>query len=91
MVTKFMLNCAALDFVFSHFCGIFTSSIVYFAIYCVLMGNRPRVYPRAILPAMVSGVMWAIADMGWFIANDSLSPAISFPMITSVSRSTNRN
>jgi len=56
------------------------------AIYCAVMCNRPRIYPNVILPGLISGVMWAIADIGWFVANDALSPIISFPIITSVSQ-----
>ena len=41
-----------------------------------------QIYPSAILPGMISGVMWAIADACWFIANNYLSEAISFPIIT---------
>ncbi|KAG8592506.1 hypothetical protein GDO81_000528 [Engystomops pustulosus] len=39
-----------LDYVFAHFSGIFLTSTVYFLIYCVVMKNRPRVFPQAILP-----------------------------------------
>jgi glucose uptake protein GlcU len=76
---------SGLDYVFAHFSGILATSSTFMAIYCVVMRNRPRVYPRVILPGLVSGVMWAIADIGWFVANDALSPVVSFPIITSVS------
>lgn len=71
-----------LDYVFAHFCGIFLSSTGYFIIYCMVMRNKPRVYNRAILPGIVSGLMWGVADMAWFVANDALSETISFPIIT---------
>jgi hypothetical protein len=82
-------NCAnvshdGLDYVFAHFSGIFATSTVYLAIYCAVMRNHPRVYPRVILPGFVSGILWGIADICWFIANDALSPPISFPIITSL-------
>lgn len=48
------------------------------------MKNKPRVYPKAILPGFISGIMWGIADVGWFIANKVLSEPISFPIITTV-------
>lgn len=72
-----------LDYVFAHFCGILLSSTGYLIIYCFAMRNKPRIYNQAILPGIVSGVMWGIADMAWFIANDKLSETISFPIITS--------
>ncbi|XP_051898772.1 transmembrane protein 144b isoform X2 [Pristis pectinata] len=73
-----------LDYVFAHFSGIFLTSTVYFLIYCALMKNKPKVYPKAILPGFVSGVMWAIASCCWFLANDFLSAVVSFPIITAV-------
>jgi len=74
-----------MDYVFAHFTGIVITSTVFMLIYCVAMKNKPRIYPEVILPAFVCGTMWAIADIGWFIANDLLSQPISFPIITSVS------
>jgi len=41
-----------------------------------------KVYPRAILPGIVSGGMWAVAEISWFLANNYLSEAVSFPIIT---------
>ena len=50
----------------------------------MVMKNRPRIYPQAILPGFVSGVVWAVADAAWFIANAALSEAVAFPIITTV-------
>uniref|UniRef100_UPI00358F782E transmembrane protein 144 isoform X2 n=1 Tax=Myxine glutinosa TaxID=7769 RepID=UPI00358F782E len=71
-----------MDYIFAAFSGIFMTSTVYFLIYCAVMKNNPKLYPRAILPGFTSGIMWAIADMAWFLANDYLSPPVSFPIIT---------
>uniref|UniRef100_A0A8B9F1N8 Transmembrane protein 144 n=1 Tax=Amazona collaria TaxID=241587 RepID=A0A8B9F1N8_9PSIT len=71
-----------LDYVFAHFSGIFLTSTVYFLIYCAVRKNKPNVYPQAILPGFVSGVLWAIANCCWFIANHYLSAVVSFPIIT---------
>ena len=76
-----------MDYVFAHFTGILVTSTIYMLIYSAAMMNKPRIYPEVILPGFMSGVMWAIADIGWFIANDTLSQPISFPIITSVSHS----
>ncbi|XP_069782330.1 transmembrane protein 144b isoform X3 [Narcine bancroftii] len=73
-----------LDYVFAHFSGIFLTSTVYFLLYCAIMKNKPKVYPKAILPGFISGVMWAIASCCWFVANDFLSAVVSFPIITAV-------
>ncbi|XP_061331896.1 transmembrane protein 144 isoform X2 [Pezoporus flaviventris] len=71
-----------LDYVFAHFSGIFLTSTVYFLIYCAVRKNKPNVYPQAILPGFVSGVLWAVANCCWFIANHYLSAVVSFPIIT---------
>ncbi|XP_068451383.1 transmembrane protein 144b [Clinocottus analis] len=71
-----------LDYVHAQCSGIFVASTVYFAIYCAVMNNRPRVYSRAILPGLLSGLMWACGTYCWFLANNYLSAVISFPIIT---------
>ncbi|XP_055452598.1 transmembrane protein 144 [Psammomys obesus] len=71
-----------LDYVFAHSSGIFLTSTVYFVAYSVAMKNRPKLYPQAVLPGFLSGVLWAIATCCWFIANHSLSAVVSFPIIT---------
>jgi glucose uptake protein GlcU len=82
---KIPVSFSGLDYVFAHFCGIYTTSVLYFLIYCIVMKNRPKVFPNAVLPGILSGVMWAIAQAGWFIANQTLSEPVSFPIITTVS------
>ncbi|XP_006121925.1 transmembrane protein 144 [Pelodiscus sinensis] len=71
-----------LDYVFAHFSGIFLTSTIYFLIYCAVMKNKPKVYPEVIMPGFVSGVLWAIANCCWFLANRYLSAVVSFPIIT---------
>jgi len=71
-----------LDYVFSHFTGIWLTSTLYFLIYCAFMKNKPLIFPKVILPAIVSGAMWAMADISWFVANSRLSFVISFPLIS---------
>jgi len=72
-----------LDYIFSHFTGIFATSTVWFIVYCVIMRGSPMINNRLTLPAMLSGVMWAIAQTMWFLANAALSQSIAFPLITS--------
>jgi len=71
-----------IDYVFAHFSGIYLTGTFYFVIYCCATKNRPKIYSSVVLPALVSGVMWGIAEVGWFIANEHLEVAISFPIIT---------
>uniref|UniRef100_A0AAR2KZK2 Transmembrane protein 144a n=1 Tax=Pygocentrus nattereri TaxID=42514 RepID=A0AAR2KZK2_PYGNA len=73
-----------LDYVFAQFSGIFLTSTVYFLIYCAFKKNKPQVFPKAVLPGFVSGVMWGVATCCWFLANHYLSPVVSFPIITTV-------
>lgn len=46
------------------------------------MKNNLKLYPEAVLPGFLSGVLWAIATCCWFIANHALSAVVSFPIIT---------
>lgn len=72
----------SLDYVYSHFCGIFLTSTLYFLIYCQVK-TEPIINPRIVVPGFISGIMWAIADTCWFYANDKLSLQVAFPLITS--------
>jgi hypothetical protein len=70
-----------LDYVFNQFCGILAASTVYFLIYCACKGNKPSINPEIVLPGFASGVMWAIAQSCWFVANAELGYAAAFPII----------
>uniref|UniRef100_A0A3B5A0U6 Transmembrane protein 144 n=1 Tax=Stegastes partitus TaxID=144197 RepID=A0A3B5A0U6_9TELE len=74
-----------LDYIYAHSCGSFFTSTVYFAIYCAAMKSKPRIYSRAILPGLLTGLMRALATYFWFLANDYLSSVITFPIVTAVS------
>jgi len=67
--------------VFPHFCGILLTGTGYLLLYCVISRNKPRVYPSAILPGFLSGSLWAISQICWFIANSSLGMVITFPVL----------
>jgi len=74
----------AIAYAFSHYCGIYMTSTAALLIYIVYTQNRPFVNTEAILPAFFSGLLWAIAQLSWFVANDALSQAITFPIISMV-------
>jgi len=75
---------APIDYVFSHFIGIFSASTVWFLVYCGVMRGAPLINPRVVLPGFLSGIMWAVAQTSWFLANDALGGvSVAFPIITS--------
>ncbi|CAM4496020.1 hypothetical protein PO909_015054 [Leuciscus waleckii] len=73
-----------LDYVFAQYSGIFLASTVYFLLYCAIKKNKPQVFPKAVLPGFLSGIMWGVATCCWFLANHYLSAVVSFPIITTV-------
>ena len=88
-----------LDFVFAHFNGIFLTSSTYFLLALLLhylssynkkttaagaVRKAFELYPATLLPAFASGLLWAIAMVAWFVANQKLtSLSVTFPIITS--------
>ena len=72
-----------IDYVLSHFLGIFFASTFYFICYTICFQNKPFVFKETTLPAMVSGMMWGVAQVAWFIANSNIPYVVSYPLITS--------
>ncbi|KAL3090200.1 hypothetical protein niasHS_006652 [Heterodera schachtii] len=70
----------AILYVFSHFSGVYLTSTAVLLIYICFTKNRPYMDNRLIFPALLAGVFWAIAMLAWFVANDQLSQAITFPI-----------
>ncbi|XP_031424535.1 transmembrane protein 144b isoform X2 [Clupea harengus] len=71
-----------IEYCFAQYNGIFLTSTIYFLVYCVVMKNRPRIYPRSVLPAVFSGTIWGIATYSWFMANTYLNTVITFPIVS---------
>jgi len=69
----------ALDFVISHFTGIYLFSTVLFLGYNVVQ-RPPQVFPQSILPSYISGAMWGIAQCGLMAATGILNYTIGFPI-----------
>lgn len=55
--------------IFSHFCGIWLSATLYFLIYCAITKNKPVVYAETTLPGVVSGMIWATAQISWCVCD----------------------
>ncbi|KAK6730228.1 hypothetical protein RB195_006970 [Necator americanus] len=71
-----------LSYVFSHYFGIFLTATAIFIGYALIKRNRPIVPPFIFLPSFLSGLLWGIAQSSFFIANQHLSQAVTFPIIT---------
>eukprot|EP00928_Gymnodinium_smaydae_P080226 TRINITY_DN63975_c0_g1_i1.p1 TRINITY_DN63975_c0_g1~~TRINITY_DN63975_c0_g1_i1.p1 ORF type:complete len:361 (-),score=47.46 TRINITY_DN63975_c0_g1_i1:198-1232(-) len=71
----------AMCYVISHFAGIVLASLVYFIGYLAMRGSAAFYQKEVIMPGVLSGIMWGIAQIGWFKANTVLSYVIAFPII----------
>jgi len=74
-------NKHGLDYVFSHFSGIMVASTFIVILYSAFMKNKPILYPQALLPGVISGALWGIAQISFFVANEKLQMVVSFPII----------
>lgn len=76
-------NPGPLDFVFSHFTGIYLYSTVVFMVYAIynaIHRRPPKIYPAAIFPSMIGGAMWGVAQCGLMSATQILGYAVGFPI-----------
>ncbi|KAJ1373197.1 hypothetical protein KIN20_035545 [Parelaphostrongylus tenuis] len=71
-----------LAYVFSHYFGIFLTASAIFIGYALIKKNKPIVPPSIFLPAFATGLLWGVGQASFFIANQHLSQAITFPIIT---------
>ncbi|CDS37916.1 transmembrane protein 144 [Echinococcus multilocularis] len=74
---------AGLDYVFAYFVGIWSASTIIFVVYALVKCNRPW-FPakQAILPSILSGILFGLAQSSWFIANAALGEPITFPIVS---------
>lgn len=73
-----------LNYVFSHFTGILATAMVSLIVYVLVMRRKSFIRCEIVLPAMLSGAIWGVAQTAWFKANTALSFVIAFPIITTV-------
>eukprot|EP01097_Dermamoeba_algensis_P010997 TRINITY_DN8362_c0_g1_i1.p1 TRINITY_DN8362_c0_g1~~TRINITY_DN8362_c0_g1_i1.p1 ORF type:complete len:345 (-),score=77.95 TRINITY_DN8362_c0_g1_i1:526-1560(-) len=71
-----------IDYIFAHFCGILLAGTCYLIIYCFVKKNKPQVYPGSILPGLIAGWIWAVAQTFFSVANTKLDMIASFPLIS---------
>mmetsp|Transcript_73733 Transcript_73733/g.175775 ORF Transcript_73733/g.175775 Transcript_73733/m.175775 type:complete len:235 (+) Transcript_73733:2-706(+) len=74
----------SLDYVFSHFLGIFVTAALALVIYIAVRRRRSYVPPKIVFPAMCSGMIWAIGTVARFEANGALGFSVTFPIISSL-------
>lgn len=70
-----------LYYINSQYSGILLSSIFYFIFYAALKKNRPAINPSIALPAIATGVMWGIANIGFIVAISALKNAVAYPIV----------
>ncbi|CAD5216771.1 unnamed protein product [Bursaphelenchus okinawaensis] len=70
----------AIDYVFPHFTGIYLTSTAAFLVYTVYRQNQPFIDPKICIAAFWGGILWATAMLAWFVANDRLSQAVTYPI-----------
>ena len=52
-----------------------------FIVYALVKKNRPVIYAKSAIPAMISGIMWGIAQSAWLCANGTLGMVIGYPIV----------
>lgn len=75
----------SINYVFPHCAGIVTASWFYFIAYLIYHqynDSQPYLDSSIIVPGLLSGLFWGIAEIGWFVANGELGFAVSFPIIS---------
>lgn len=70
-----------LYYIHSQYSGILLASFSYFVIYALLKRNKPNISPEIALPALISGMMWAIANIGFIVAISSLGGSVAYPIV----------
>jgi glucose uptake protein GlcU len=73
-----------LNYVFSHYLGILLTSWAYtvlYCIYCRYSKQQPYVSADVVLPGTLSGLIWGVAEICYFVANGSLGFPVSFPIV----------
>ena len=86
MYLHFVNKISVKYYIFSHFCGIFFASFIYFLLYCFYKyctNKLPCLYPKLILPSFLSGLLWSFANICWILVNEQIGQSVSFPIITS--------
>ena len=73
------------EYAFCHFSGILISAAFVFIIYGIYTKNQPQTSHETILPSIASGIIWGVAQIAFFVAQDpsNLGTDTSFPIVAS--------
>uniref|UniRef100_A0A183C704 EamA domain-containing protein n=1 Tax=Globodera pallida TaxID=36090 RepID=A0A183C704_GLOPA len=75
---------SGLNYIFSHYFGIFLSSSAIFIVNALIKRNNPTVNGTVILPSLLSGAIWGCGMACLFLANDLLTPTVTYPVLVTL-------
>ena len=71
-------------YILSHFTGILGATLVFFIAYCVYArADGPWLNNKSILPGLLCGCLWAVAQISGFYASKNLDQVVAFPILSS--------
>jgi hypothetical protein len=73
-----------MDYVFCNFLGIMLTGNVFLVLYLLIRGEKSHTPRSTVLPAILSGAIWAVGQLAWFKANQELSLVIAVPIVSSL-------
>eukprot|EP01107_Rhizomastix_libera_P001011 TRINITY_DN11848_c0_g1_i1.p1 TRINITY_DN11848_c0_g1~~TRINITY_DN11848_c0_g1_i1.p1 ORF type:complete len:349 (-),score=58.25 TRINITY_DN11848_c0_g1_i1:135-1181(-) len=73
-----------LDLLFSHFSGVLLAATAILLIYSIAMRNHPFVSSEIVLSGFAGGLIWATADIAFFVSVSRLSFVIAQPITSTL-------
>ncbi len=71
------------DYYFSYSCGILIMSLFVFVLYCIYEKNNPKVDKDVVMPGLLAGFLWSLANVCYNLGTNSLSMSITVPITSS--------
>eukprot|EP00823_Brevimastigomonas_motovehiculus_P001726 TRINITY_DN12349_c0_g1_i1.p1 TRINITY_DN12349_c0_g1~~TRINITY_DN12349_c0_g1_i1.p1 ORF type:complete len:316 (+),score=39.67 TRINITY_DN12349_c0_g1_i1:28-948(+) len=71
-----------IDYSFSHLLGIYISSSFWFLVYCCYKRFEPVTYSAGLVQSILSGCLWATAQILWFSVGSDVPFVITFPVLS---------
>lgn len=75
---------SGLNYIFSHYFGVFIGATCIFIGYTIIKRNHPIVNPQIILPSLCSGAIWGCGMMCLFLSNDLLTQTVTYPVLITI-------